>query len=566
MMTKGQTAHLGDDVSGKALADGRAGHDWGHRHRRLAPCRSQQRSTHNRRGSLLLIVLVTIVIVSLSVYTFMELMHVEEQAASVMTRQIQSRYLVDSGVDYARRFLGRPPAEIREAGGMWDNQQGLFTSVVVAIDQQNPALTGRFSIVAPGMDDAGVPEGYRFGLVDESSKINLNALPYFDFFQEGSGRDILMSLPDMTEPIADAILDWIDPDDDPRDYGTESSYYTGNSPPYEAKNGPLDSLDELLLIRDVTPELLFGLDNNRNGILDDSEAALGDVSATQAAMVLGWANYLTLYSKETNLNRDGLPRININGDDLEQLYDDLKSVFNDDWANFIIHYRTSGPVAGIANDDAPARASTVPVNLSGDEEGLFRFRSVLDLIDQFVTVQNGDPEDPQLVTLQSPLTSAIYGGNLGATLPLAMSSITVYDGPSIPGRINIMQAPRIILEQIPGMDSELLDSIMTLREFELDDPEFLDINRQYETWLLAEFLVTTERMQTLIPYICAGGDVYRAEVIGYFPDGRATSRAEVVMDTTTPLPKIIFWRDKSHLETGYSVDALGIELASPSSR
>jgi len=79
-----------------------------------------------------------------------------------------------------------------------------------------------------------------------------------------------MGLPDMTEEIADSILDFVDSDDDRRENGVESNFYSGLNPAYSAKNGPLDSLDELLLVNGVTPELLFGLDTNRNGILDDS--------------------------------------------------------------------------------------------------------------------------------------------------------------------------------------------------------------------------------------------------------------------------------------------------------
>ena len=100
-------------------------------------------------------------------------------------------------------------------------------------------------------------------------------------------------------------------------------------------------MDELLLIYGVTPQLLFGLDTNRNGILDPAEMAGTNVSSTDAEMYLGWANYLTLYSNESNLTAEGLPRINVNADDLEQLYDDLKSAFDDEWANFVIYYRCS---------------------------------------------------------------------------------------------------------------------------------------------------------------------------------------------------------------------------------
>jgi len=142
-----------------------------------------------------------------------------------------------------------------------------------------------------------------------------------------------------------------------------------------------------------------------------------------------------------------------------------------------------------------------------------------------------------------------------------MKQLTVYEGDSIPGRINIMQAPRRVLEGIPGINSDLVEEIIQLREFELDDPTLLDLNRNYETWLLAEFVVDVETMRGLMPYICVGGDVYSAEVVGYFGDGIGTSRAESVIDTTTEVPRILFWRDKTRLEGSFSVEILGGQLS-----
>ena len=60
--------------------------------------------------------------------------------------------------------------------------------------------------------------------------------------------------------IADSILDWIDPDDQPRLSGAESDYYLSLTPPYQAKNGPLDDLTELMLIRGVSPDMFYGTD------------------------------------------------------------------------------------------------------------------------------------------------------------------------------------------------------------------------------------------------------------------------------------------------------------------
>ena len=509
-------------------------------------------------GMLLIIVLVTVVMMTLAAYTFTSLMQVEMESSRVLSRRVQSKYLADSGVDYTRLFLAGRRQEIHAKGGIWDNPD-MFQAIPAAVDVNNPELVGRFSVVAPNLNNDGIPEGYRFGLVDESSKINVNALPFYDAWQPGSARQILLSLPSMTEEIADAILDWVDTDDEEREFGTEGSYYRGLSPAYDVKNGPMDSLDEMLLVRDVTPELLFGLDVNRNGVLDDIETVGTNASSLDADMHLGWANYITLFSKETNLNGEGLKRVNINGQDLDQLQDDLKSSFNDEWTNYILHYRISGPSSVVPTpiDDTILTAAEVPPALTGEEMGQFTFSSVVDLVETYVETVNeeGDP-----VFLQSPINLQ----SLGVAMTTAMKSLTVYEGDSIPGRINIMQAPRRTLEGIPGMSTELIDSIIQVREFELDDPDFLDINRNYETWLLTELLVDVPTMKGLMPFICVGGDVYQAEVIGYFGDGIGTSRAEAIIDTTADIPKLIFWRDKTHLQGTFSVDVLGGDFGSAS--
>src|SRR5262249_25629512 len=147
------------------------------------------------------------------------------------------------------------------------NNSQVFQGITVR--EEGPGSQGRVSIIAPlGPDD--VPSEslpYRFGVTDECGKINLNALMKLD----SSGQilhNMLLMLPNMTEDIANSILDWLDADDEPRESGAESDTYSSLTPPYRAKNGPLDSLEELLLVKGMTPQLLFGNDRNRNGILD----------------------------------------------------------------------------------------------------------------------------------------------------------------------------------------------------------------------------------------------------------------------------------------------------------
>ena len=58
--------------------------------------------------------------------------------------------------------------------------------------------------------------------------------------------------------IVDSILDWTDEDDLHQLNGAEDDYYSKLEPPYRAKNGPLDRIEELLLVRGVTKELFEG--------------------------------------------------------------------------------------------------------------------------------------------------------------------------------------------------------------------------------------------------------------------------------------------------------------------
>lgn len=108
----------------------------------------------------------------------------------------------------------------------------------------------------------------RFSVSDEYGKINLNAL--FDTREGGQPQlreplaDALYAFFLMRDPEGDnptdAILDWLDYDDDDeeRPEGAESGFYEQAEIPYACKNGPMDSIEELLLIKGITPKLYFG--------------------------------------------------------------------------------------------------------------------------------------------------------------------------------------------------------------------------------------------------------------------------------------------------------------------
>jgi len=58
--------------------------------------------------------------------------------------------------------------------------------------------------------------------------------------------------------IVDSIMDWRDKNDLHRLNGAENDYYKSLPAPYECKNGDFDSVEELLMVRGVTPEIFYG--------------------------------------------------------------------------------------------------------------------------------------------------------------------------------------------------------------------------------------------------------------------------------------------------------------------
>ena len=175
-----------------------------------------------RRGLILVLVLIVIAFLSLGAYSFTDLMLAQHDAAIQYGRQAAARGLVDAGAASVQIFLSQPEAERGNAGGVFDNAER-FQGVTV-MEDADPKFRGCFSVLSPNIDSNGNLAGVRHGLEDESTRLNLNTLLAVDKLMPGAGKTFLMALPGMTEDIADAIMDWLDPDEEPRELGAEIEY------------------------------------------------------------------------------------------------------------------------------------------------------------------------------------------------------------------------------------------------------------------------------------------------------------------------------------------------------
>ncbi|MHC4138965.1 MAG: type II secretion system minor pseudopilin [Planctomycetota bacterium] len=110
----------------------------------------------------------------------------------------------------------------------------------------------------PGKNPYSVTIGNRdcdVYLSSENGKININGLNdknrgiFVTFLKK---RDIDSFDADI---ITDSILDWIDPNDLTHINGAEDGYYRSLPDPYKAKDAPFFSIEEMTLVKGVTPDI-----------------------------------------------------------------------------------------------------------------------------------------------------------------------------------------------------------------------------------------------------------------------------------------------------------------------
>ena len=187
----------------------------------------------SQRGvALILTLLITAILVTLIVETNYST-QVDLRIAGNLRNDLQASYLAKSGVNIAISYL--------------------------KYDLQNTETDNLTEDWAKSYPPLPIGEGYVTVLVeDENAKINLNEAVMEDGKIDPKIYDALSMLFQSTEVdmgILNSLIDWIDPDDEPQPEGAEDSYYGSLDPPYECKNGPLDTLSELLMIKGVTDEI-----------------------------------------------------------------------------------------------------------------------------------------------------------------------------------------------------------------------------------------------------------------------------------------------------------------------
>ncbi len=319
---------------------------------------------------------------------------------------------------------------------------------------------------------------YSVRVTDEAGKLNINT----------ATKEQLMALPYMESHIADAILDWRDGDENPRAEGAEVGYYENLTFRYPIRDGALKTVRELLQVKGMTKDLLYGEDTNLNGQLDYNEMD-GDVSPPtdngDSYLDQGWIAYLTCYSYESNVDADGTNRININEADRQQLQNRLELTAGQ--ARWIEDNRGSGfqSVADLINNNSPEKPQSNGNN-SGD---------------------NAQPIDLQ-------------------TFRQIVDKITISGEAKIPGKININTAPREVLVALLGggdQAEELVDNIVAERSGLLYGFETI-------AGLLDVSSMTVSKFKSIANLITVRSDVFTVRCFARSTVSGACLQTEYVLD------------------------------------
>ena len=393
------------------------------------------------RASILVGLLWCVALLSLVVVSVLHTSRIDLMAVKNYGDRIQAHYLAVAGIEKAKALIFQNARERSRSGR---NHSGdLYNSP----DQFRDVAFGRgkFKVMRRGQENEG--GGVIYGVSDEESRLNVNYATSEQF----------TNLNRMTSEIAAAILDWRG-DGSTNAAAANADYYLSLQPPYKPRHGPLQTVRELLLVRGVTRDLLFGDDRHQNDLLPaagegagDSTSAGQETSGTDA----GWAGCLTVSSTEKNINAAGQDRVNVQTAD-ENALTGVKGITSA-MARAIVSYRGQNQFKSLADmldvTAAQNQGQNTGQNLGGSQ-----------VVTQGggATAGNGNTGN----------TAAAGGGGAGGAGGQVISQdalmqfaddITVADG-DLNGLINVNTAALEVLICLPGVDRQLAQAIILHRK------------------------------------------------------------------------------------------------------
>lgn len=396
--------------------------------------------------------------------------------------------------------------------GRWACRGGVETAIALLLedDRSYDALTDLWAtnpLELEQLDFGGVTVDIQ--VVDVASKLNVNT----------ATREQLLALPDMTEDIADSILDWVDSDEDIRPGGAESGYYLNLDIGYWARNGAIRTDRELLRIKGITEGLFYG------------ERELELLSADNE----GWMHYLTCYSRELNQDSDGNRKININRADRETLITDLG--LSEGQAQWVLDNRPFRQFA-----DMIGQTSTTTATASSAGSSAFGQTGATGSTARSAASQTTGAASRQTQTSSGQATGQQQQEQPAAE-PLDMATVleladkaTLTNRRTLPGKVNLNTAGETVLTALFEDNRELAQNVIAAREGL--GGVFLSLAdlQQVEG-------MSREVLQQYLDQMTLRSSIYEIHVTAVSQATGLTWQVQAIVDREAAQGQIIYWRE-----------------------
>lgn len=248
------------------------------------------KSIRNEKGVALILILWVVILLSVIANTFAWMIRTEAQAVSNFQGETRAYYLARGG--FQRVILE-----------LIKNQDN-FTKKPM---EKGLKIDGRVNTV-------NFADGYaEVRVFDEGGKMDINVASRDDIIRVLTAMGLKLEDKDI---IADSILDWIDENNFHRLNGAEDDYYRSLPQPYYAKDGPLTTVDELLWVRGITPEIFYNpvISRSHNlelvsgeGKAESQSEEKGNLSGEEERFRAGMESVFTVVTGSTKININTAP-------------------------------------------------------------------------------------------------------------------------------------------------------------------------------------------------------------------------------------------------------------------
>ena len=466
--------------------------------------RPNTRAARRRRGTILIVTMLIVFSVAAMVVVFCRSMRVEAIASANLSASLQASAAERGAEQYVISLL------TEQKDGLADITEDYFAAIPVgSIQAPNGAqAAGYFWIVRPDYGDIDLP---LYGLTEEAAKVNINS----------AGYEQLMRLPNMTDDVANAIIDWRDTDTNPQPGGAENEYYLGLPEPYAAKNDLFETVEELLMVRGITRDMLYG--NGTNVPVGQQSGFRQQNSRDQTDLQLarGWYDLLTVYSSET-----GAPVAATGGG----------GGGGGGRGGSTSGSGTSGggTSGGSASGGGGGGATGTKINLNDTQNRTTQLRNLLtnqlsaDRANQILATVNARSR------YQDAFDFYFQTGMKADEFDKIYSSITTSTEKTVKGRININTAPRDVLNTLPGLETTDVDKLISQRQGGTTAAD------KSVSWVIEAL---DRKAIGLGNLITTTTNQYSADIVAASGNGRSYKRVRIVVDASTSTPQIIYRRE-----------------------